>query len=136
MPSAHPRKSVVTFLRTYRVLPERKDPIIDAVHTLLDDAGMSVAKLHERSGVAATTYKGWFDGPTRQPQHSRVAATLRALGYEFAIVPFRTKLNGRAINASAPQIIRTKLDMRGGSRHTRAATATRTQGAAHAHVDR
>lgn len=99
------KKPTVTFLNTYRFRATEKDPIIDAVHTIFNDAGVSITKLHERAGVATTTLYNWFDGPTRRPQYATICACLRALGYDFQIVPFRTKVNGRAIDAAAPRII-------------------------------
>jgi transcriptional regulator with XRE-family HTH domain len=109
MPTSQPRKQpTVTFLRTYRFRATEKDPIIDAVHTLFNDAGVSLQKIHERAGVATATVHNWFDGPTRRPQYATICATLRALGYDFQIVPFRTKINGHAVDASAPRIIHRK----------------------------
>ena len=99
------KRPVVSFLPTYKFRQDEKDPVIDAVHTAINDAGMKISDLHHKSGVAHSTINNWFDGPTRQPQHSKLAAVLGAAGYEFAIVPAKRRSNGSAIKARAPRIL-------------------------------
>lgn len=74
--------------RTYNYI--NKNPVIDKVRTLLQDEGLYGKKqrsmLHQLTGVAAATYDGWFEGDTKNPQHSTIAATVTALGYEERFV--------------------------------------------------
>lgn len=91
---------------TYRFGQKAKDPVIDMVKTAMEDHGYDIKRLHEESGVAASTYFNWFDGPTRQPKHASVAATIGAMGLKFAIVPARQRANGHALDAAAPQFIK------------------------------
>lgn len=57
-----------------------KDPIIDALRTAKQDAGMSYKEMHEKSGVSVGTFSGWFDGNVKRPQFGTVSATALALG--------------------------------------------------------
>ena len=65
--------------RTYRFID--KDPIIDAVRTVVEDTHLSHHKVHEVSGVAQATLDNWFEGSTRRPQNTTVTAVTSALGY-------------------------------------------------------
>ena len=57
-----------------------KDPIIDALRTALDDAGMTRAELSLGSSVAPSTIKNWFDGKTRTPKFMTMASAIRSIG--------------------------------------------------------
>lgn len=104
------RKSAQSAFRgTYALRKNEKDPVIDAVHTLLDEKGDAISRVAERANVAPSTISNWIDGDTRCPQHAKIAGTLKALGYEFQIVPSKVRANGHAIKALAPRIIREKL---------------------------
>jgi hypothetical protein len=74
--------------RTYNYI--NKNPVIDKVRTLLQDEGMFAKKkrsmLHQLTGVSTSTYDGWFEGDTKNPQHATIAATVSALGYEEKFV--------------------------------------------------
>lgn len=79
------------FTTTYRTYNwTRKNPVIDKVRTILQDEGLYSKKkrnmLHQLSGVAVATYDGWFDGDTKDPKHTTIAATITALGYEEKFV--------------------------------------------------
>lgn len=65
--------------RSYRFID--KDPIIDAVKTVVQDEHLNNNRVHEISGVASTTLTNWFEGGTRRPQNSTVSAVTAALGY-------------------------------------------------------
>ncbi len=97
-----------SFKGTYFLRATEKDPVIDAVHSLVDEAGLNLNLLGTKANVSRGTIYNWFDGPTRCPQHAKLAATLKALGYQFQIVPTSHRVNGHTINATAPRIIRRK----------------------------
>ena len=98
------------FRGTYALRKNEKDPVIDSVHTLMDERGGGTLKsLAERANVSPNTIYNWIDGDTRCPQHAKIAGVIKALGYEFQIVPSRGRLNGHTIKALAPRIIREKL---------------------------
>jgi len=67
-----------------------KNPVIDKVRTVLQDEGVYSKKkrgmLHALSGVSVSTYDGWFEGNTKNPQHATIAATLASIGYEERFV--------------------------------------------------
>lgn len=64
------------------------DPIIDALKTCMSDEGLTPKELSEASGTSMSTLYNWFDGKTKQPRHSTIKATIRALGpeYDYTIV--------------------------------------------------
>jgi len=104
------RIASAAFLRTYHFRKKEKDPVIDAVHTLFDEVGASLKNIHEKAGISRTTVYNWFDGPTCKPQYATLNATLRALGYEFQIVPYRHRINGQSIKATPPKIVRRNVE--------------------------
>lgn len=69
----------VTIYRSYRFID--KDPVIDAVRTVVQAEHLKNSAVHSVSGVATQTLDNWFDGPTRQPHNSTVTAVTAALGY-------------------------------------------------------
>lgn len=69
----------VKIYRTYRFID--KDPIIDAVRTVVETEKLKNQFVHELSGVAATTLHNWFDGPTKKPNNATTCAVTAALGY-------------------------------------------------------
>ena len=68
-----------------------KDPIIDEVRTVFQDAGVTKQWVEENSGVTAQTLHHWFDGKTRRPQAATVNAVLRALGKKLGVVDLQAK---------------------------------------------
>jgi hypothetical protein len=80
------------FLRVYRTYNPlgQKNPVIDKMRTVLQDEGMFAKKrrqiLHEISGVAVTTFDGWFEGDTINPRHETIMATMSSVGYEEQFV--------------------------------------------------
>jgi hypothetical protein len=78
----------ITGYRTYNWT--KKNPVIGKVQTILQDEGLYAKKkrsmLHQLTGVAVSTYDGWFDGDTKDPKHTTIAATITALGYEEQFV--------------------------------------------------
>ena len=68
-----------------------KDPIIDEVRTVFQDAGVTKQWVEENSGVTAQTLHHWFDGKTRRPQAATINAVLRALGHKLGVVPLEAK---------------------------------------------
>jgi hypothetical protein len=65
--------------RTY--VWQDKDPIIDAVRTVVRDEKLKNNMVHQISGVATATLDNWFSGSTRKPQNTTVCAVTSALGY-------------------------------------------------------
>lgn len=94
------------FNQTIKPRKKEKHPVIDAMHSIVERAGADedLNKLAESANCSKSTYKGWFDGDTMQPQFQTVARTLNALGYEVQIVPIRKPVNGK-IKAAAPEIV-------------------------------
>ena len=87
-------------MKIYRTYMFRnKDPVIDQVHTLVQDSGMSLAYIETKSGVRAKTVYNWFNGVVRRPQHATVAAVAAALGYHMRFV--RTEANVVPIHRKA-----------------------------------
>jgi hypothetical protein len=58
-----------------------KDPIVDAVRTIVQDTGLNYNKVSQISGVAGTTLHNWFDGPTKRPNNATVSAVTSSLGF-------------------------------------------------------
>ena len=77
------------FLRVYRTYSYiDKNPVIDKVRTLIQDEGLikKLKVVHEISGVSTSTLDNWFNGATRSPQHSTIAAVITSLGYQEEFV--------------------------------------------------
>lgn len=74
------------------------DPIIDALKTCMTDEGLTPKELSDSSGTSMSTLYNWFDGKTKQPRHSTIKATIRALGpdYDYVIAKGnKILMNGR-----------------------------------------
>jgi len=102
--SSTPKPSVR--FSVYHFRPKEKDPVIDQMHTFMDDHDYSIGDVSNRSGLSATTLYNWFDGPTRCPQHRTVAAFYRAIGYEMALVKATANYNGKNFKAAPPRVIK------------------------------
>lgn len=74
----------------YKFGRDDKDPIIDKIHTILDEAGANYSKASELSGVSSSAIYNWIEGPTLRPQYCTIAAVMGAFGYEMSF----TKKNG------------------------------------------
>lgn len=110
MSSLAQRKTAQTaFKGTYAFRKKEKDPVISAVSELLNEQRAEIGQVATRANIAPSTIKNWIDGDTYRPQHCTIAAAVKALGYEFAIVQSSKRVNGHAIKALAPRIIREKL---------------------------
>ncbi|RPH76017.1 XRE family transcriptional regulator [bacterium] len=83
------KKSRLPLYSAYVFRGDEKDPIIDTVHTWLDDAGLNYAQASERSGVSASTLYQWIEGKTKRPQFCTVAAVAGALDMELKWVKRR-----------------------------------------------
>lgn len=64
--------------RTYRWVD--KSPTIDAARTAIEDEGLSYKDMHELSGSAVATFKGYFVGDTREPRDSTITNAMGAIG--------------------------------------------------------
>lgn len=64
-----------------------KDPIIDEIRTVFDEAGVTYSWVERESGVTTVTLANWFGGKTKRPQAATINAVLRALGYKLGVVP-------------------------------------------------
>lgn len=69
-----------------------KDPIVDKVRTVVQDAKVSYRYLEGVSRVGVTTIRGMFEGKTRRPQHATVNAILRALGKELVVADINRQI--------------------------------------------
>jgi len=61
-----------------------KDPVIDRIHTMMEDEGVDYTKTAELSGVSYSTVRNWIEGDTKRPQYATIAAVAGALGYEMS----------------------------------------------------
>ena len=68
-----------------------KDPIIDEVRTVFQNAGVSKQWVEDHSGVTSTTLHAWFDGKTRRPQAATINAVLRSLGKKLGVVDMEAR---------------------------------------------
>ena len=69
----------VHIYRTYRFID--KDPVIDAIRTVVQKEHLKNSAVHNISGVATATLDNWFEGSTKKPQNSTISAVTSALGY-------------------------------------------------------
>jgi DNA-binding phage protein len=79
-----------------------KDPIIDEVRTVFQDAHVTKQWVEEESGVTSATLHAWFEGKTRRPQAATINAVLRALGYKLGVVPYEVVQAAKSPSAVAP----------------------------------
>lgn len=65
-----------------------KDPVIDELRTLIEDATKAkikhaaLSKIERDGGPSASAMRGWFFGKVRRPQTSAVEAAGRAVGFQ------------------------------------------------------
>ena len=70
----------VSIYRNYRFID--KDPTIDAMRTIIkSEEKLTNGAASAITGVAATTFAGWFDGATRRPNNATLTQAAAALGY-------------------------------------------------------
>lgn len=105
-PQAKAAKPTVHFLHTYRFRATEQDPVIDRIRTCMQDTGYDVARVAKESGLAWATVNNWIEGKTRRPQYATTCAAVRAMGFDFAIVPATRKGNGHGWPATAPSVIK------------------------------
>lgn len=65
-----------------------KDPMIDVIHTIIQESGEALSKISYDSGVSHQTIAKWLYGETKQPRASSMNAVLRALGYKLEVVNY------------------------------------------------
>lgn len=104
--TAPKKRATGHFLFTYKFRKDEKDPVIDRIHTCMDDTGYDYARVARDSGVSYGTIRNWIDGDTKRPQYCTIAAALGAMGFELAVVPTNRKVNGQAWNAKAPPVVK------------------------------
>ena len=85
-----------------------KDPIIDEVRTVFQNAGVTKQWIEEESGVTAQTLHHWFEGKTRRPQAATVNAVLRVLGKKLGIVDLEAAKSSQAETVYAAIIRRAR----------------------------
>lgn len=112
MPAAQPQR-VMNFLRTYKFGETQKDPIIDRIHTIMEDTGTRAKDIEKGGGPKAGTIGNWLDGPTRRPQFASIVAAVRCMGYDVALVPTSHHVNGKAWKATMPPIVKRFRSVRG-----------------------
>lgn len=69
--------------KTYRFTGQ--DPIIEIVHSIVDDSGLRKSEISNASGVASGTMGNWFRKKTRRPQFATVNAVLMACDKELVV---------------------------------------------------
>lgn len=88
-----------------------KDPVIDAVRTVVEDSKKNWKTISTDSGVSRTTIRNWFLGSTKRPQFATVAAVVSACGQSIRIGNF-------AVATAEPQkTTKTKRKRNGHSLH-------------------
>ena len=80
-----------------------KDPIIDEIRAIFDEANVTYKWVEDESGVTAHTLANWFGGKTKKPQAATINAVLRALGYKLGVVPHSIPVRFRP-EAEQPKI--------------------------------
>jgi transcriptional regulator with XRE-family HTH domain len=70
-----------------------KDPIIDEIRTVYQNAGVNYKWIEANSGVTSQTLSAWFSGKTKKPQAATINAVLRAMGYKLGIVAFGAQVH-------------------------------------------
>lgn len=76
-------RGVLRLYRSYNYVD--KDPAIDKLRTVIKDEKVSEKNLSILSGVSRATIDNWFNGKTRRPQHTTLAAAAAALGYDWEL---------------------------------------------------
>jgi len=61
------------------------DPILDAVDSVIQDAGVSFTYIAAKSGVTQATLRNWSRRKTKKPQFATVAAVVRACGGNIVV---------------------------------------------------
>ncbi len=69
--------------RTYSI--KDHDPAIDKIRTLLEDEGVKVKEAAVLSNVGLSTIDNWFNGSTKRPQHTTLAAVASGLGFDWEL---------------------------------------------------
>jgi transcriptional regulator with XRE-family HTH domain len=88
-----------------------KDPIIDEVRTLYEEAGVNYKWISDESGVSQGTLTNWFSGTTKRPQAATINAVLRALGYKLGVVPHSVPVQFRPALKQPKQSVRHVVQM-------------------------
>lgn len=73
--------SSLNLYRSYNFVD--KDPVLELVRDMVDEAKLPYAKISHLSGVSESTLYNWFHGKTRKPQFATVAAVMGGLGYRM-----------------------------------------------------
>lgn len=73
-----------------------KDPVLDLVRAIVEDSHKTVKSVCEDSGVSTTTVYHWFNGKTRRPMFSTIAAVSRACGKDV-------RIGGTEVVSAAPE---------------------------------
>ena len=71
---------------TYYIAEGDHDMAIDRLHTAIDDSGVDLKDLSQKSGVGLSTLKNWLNNRTMSPRHMTLAAVAGALGKDYALV--------------------------------------------------
>jgi hypothetical protein len=88
-------KTMAEWMRNERTLPKGpfklnrsynfvdKEEIIDILRTAVEDNHLSIHALSNRSGVAQTTIRDWFNGKTMRPQFPTLNAVGKIVGLKL-----------------------------------------------------
>lgn len=80
---------------------EEHDPVLDAIDTVIKDAGVSYTYIHEKSGVAQNTLRNWHLRRTKKPQFATVAAVVRACGGEIVVTMDREEARNNRLRVKS-----------------------------------
>lgn len=73
--------------RSYNFVEKRAE--VDELRTLIEDEGLKIGKVAERSGVTRNTINRWLNGKTQRPQVPTLNAVGRVFGKRLAWVDIK-----------------------------------------------
>lgn len=59
-----------------------KDPVLDALITLVEQSPKSLKAICDQSGVSQSCLRNWMYGKTKRPQNITMEFVARAIGYQ------------------------------------------------------
>ena len=62
-----------------------QDPMIKIMKEVRDDSDLPEKEINKRHSLSNSTSRNWFNGKTRNPQHTTMAEYLGAFGKRFVI---------------------------------------------------
>ena len=101
-------RTAITGYKSYNFVND-KDPVIDEMRTLLQDAGMSYSDVEEAGGPKRGTLYNWFHKNVRRPQHGSIKATVLTVpGCDYGIKYPRGGVKKRAVKKNRDKLPRAR----------------------------